>query len=267
VGGLTYINEEQLESKSHLFPKLEFNYKLNKNHQVGAGITGDVQFNTFSSLIKENIYLANNQPYFQNTVNPTQLYAIFKGGNTINSNNEGIYTYLVKFKYASLNNLPVYVNGSRSSERDPLYFYTEYLGENSSVSNFQIDATLYNKFNQQWSNTIYVKSDNYTGDITYSNIILKPSLDLSNKINYNGANWDFALSLNYTSGLYGFQTKENRVVKMDDITLLNLSGSYQFNESFRMYGNLNNILNQQYQRIINYREIGFNFNAGILYEF
>lgn len=262
--GINYISETQFESKSRVYPKFEFNYRVTKQHQIAAGLSGDVQFNTFSSLLKENIYLANNQSNFQNTDNPLQVYAIFKGGN---SKENSAYSYQVKLKYATLNNLPAFVNGKRNTERDPLYFYVEYLGKNNPVSNFQIDATLYGKFNQEWSNTIYLKSDNYSGEIGYSNIIMRPSIDLTNKINYNGANWDFGLSIAYTSGLYGFQTKENRVVKMDDITLINLTGSYQFNESFRVYSNLNNLLNQKYQRIINYREIGFNFNAGILYEF
>lgn len=263
-GGINYVIESQFESKSHIFPKIEFNYQLSSQHQLAAGLTGDLQFNYFGSLIKENIYLTNKLSNFQNTKNPIQVYAIFKGGE---SKETSAYKYQVKLKYSTFNNLPIFINGKRDSERDPLFFNVEYIGNNSTVSNFQIDAILYGKFNPEWSNTIYLKSDNYAGDIGYSNIILRPAVDITNKINYNSNKWDFGMSIAYTGGLYGFQTKENRVVKMDDIVLINLSGSYQFSPSFRAYSNFNNLLNQKYQRIINYREIGFNFNAGILYEF
>ena len=262
--GMSYVND-QAATKQYFFPKIEFGYKLNDNHQLIAGFTGDVQFNNFQSLLRENIYLNNNLSSFTNTSSPTQIYAVFKGRNS--SQEETGYTYFVKLKYAQINNLPIFIHGGRNSERDPLVFNPEYIGQQSSVSNFQIDANFDKKINQNLSTSLDLKINNFSGDIQYSNILLRPLIDLNYQITYQGINWDFSPNIGFTSGLFGYQTKTNQVVKMENISLLNLNVGYRLTRTFRMFSNLNNLLNQKYQRIINYREIGFNFNAGVLYTF
>jgi hypothetical protein len=263
--GVSYVND-QTATKEYFFPKIEFGYKLNDNHQLIAGFTGDVQFNNFQSLLRENIYLNNNLSSFTNTSSPTQIYAILKGGNSSDVE-ETRYTYVVKLKYAQINNLPIFIHGGRNSDRDPLVFTPEYIGQLSSVSNFQIDANFDKKFNQNLSTSLNLKTNNFTGDIQYSNILLRPLIDLNYQITYQGLNWDFSPNIGFTSGLFGYQTKSNQVVKMENISLVNLNVGYRLTRTFRMFSNWNNLLNQKYQRIINYREIGFNFNAGILYAF
>jgi hypothetical protein len=203
---------------------------------------------------------------FTNTSSPIQIYTIFKGGNS-SEVEETRYTYFVKLKYAQINNLPIFIHGVRDSERDPLVFNPEYIGQLSSVSNFQIDASFDKKFNQIWSTSLNLKTNNFSGDIQYSNILLRPLIDLTYQITYQGLNWDFSPNIGFTSGLYGYQTKSNQVVKMENISLVNLNVGYRLTRTFRMFSNWNNLFNQKYQRIINYREIGFNFNAGVLYAF
>lgn len=261
--GLTYIND-QAKSKEYFFPKIEVGYKLNNNHQFLAGFTGDVQFNNFQSLFLENLFLAPNQAQFTNTNSPVQIFTIFKGGNDAE---ETGFSYLVKLKYAQLNNLPIFIQGIRGSERDPLSFNTEYIGESETVNNFQVDVIFDKKLNLNWSTSLKLKTNNYSGEILYSNIILKPSIELNYQLTFQGLKWDFTPNIAYVSGLYGYQTRIKQVVKLDDIKLINLNIGYRLSRTFRLFSNLNNILNQKYQRIINYREIGFNFNAGILYTF
>jgi len=263
--GVSYVND-QAATKEYFFPKIEFGYKLNDNHQLIAGFTGDVEFNNFQSLLRENIYLNDNLSSFTNTNSPIQIYTIFKGGNS-SEVEETRYTYFVKLKYAQINNLPIFIHGVRDSERDPLVFNPEYIGQLSSVSNFQIDASFDKKFNQIWSTSLNLKTNNFSGDIQYSNILLRPLIDLTYQITYQGLNWDFSPNIGFTSGLYGYQTKSNQVVKMENISLVNLNVGYRLTRTFRMFSNWNNLFNQKYQRIINYREIGFNFNAGVLYAF
>lgn len=263
--GVSYVND-QAATKEYFFPKIEFGYKLNDNHQLIGGFTGDVQFNNFQSLLRENIYLNDKLSSFSNTGSPIQIYAIFKGGNS-SEVEETRYTYDVKLKYSQSNNLPIFIHGDRNSERDPLVFNPEYIGQLSSVSNFQIDANFDKKFNQTWSTSLNLKSNNYSGDIQYSNILLRPLIDLNYQVMYQGLNWDFSPNIGFTSGLYGYQTKSNQVVKMENISLVNLNIGYRLTRTFRIFSNWNNLLNQKYQRIINYREIGFNFNAGVLYAF
>lgn len=267
-GGFTYFVQNQENNKTYFFPNFEMNYKIKDNILFVAGIKGDIKFNSFSSLLMENLYLNNNQSNFINQINPNQLFALIKGSIVPKSSDKRrAYNYQITIKYSDINYLPIFINGKRNSSREPLDFVIEYLGKDKPVKNFEFDASISGKFDDNWSNTLYVKNDNYFGEIGYSNIILKPSLYISDKISYNVKKWDFDLSFAYTGGLYGFQTKENRMVKMDDFTVINLAGNYQFNNSFRLEWNFNNLLNQKYQRIINYREIGFNFNAGVLYEF
>lgn len=267
MGGVIFINEYQKIFKKYLFPSFDFRYSFSDNHHFNVGYKGEIKFNNFNDFTFENIFLSNQQAYFENTERPSKYYAILNGENSNSNDVDSKYDYTIELAYSSVRNLPVFINNKRNSERDPLNFNIEYVGKNNNVLNLLINATFNYKYKNTWGNSLNIKSDNYSGEIGYSNIIMKPSVEVTNKIDYSGRNWDLGISFAYTGGLYGFQTKENQIVRMNDIVLINLSGNYQLSNSFRFNWIFNNLLNQKYQRIINYREIGFNFNAGVLYEF
>ena len=68
-------------------------------------------------------------------------------------------------------------------------------------------------------------------------------------------------------GLNGFDGKNMLYVKMDDIYLMNLKIKYKFNKRIHLSTSLNNLNNKTYQRYLNYKELGFNFNSTLEYSF
>ena len=57
------------------------------------------------------------------------------------------------------------------------------------------------------------------------------------------------------------------VVKLDDYFVLNLTGHYNLNKHLKLFGRLENILDEDYEEVYGYGTPGFGAYAGIKYSF
>jgi outer membrane cobalamin receptor len=69
------------------------------------------------------------------------------------------------------------------------------------------------------------------------------------------------------SGLYGWNHKERKSIKLEDILDLNLKVNYLITKKFNAFVSTNNLLGKNYQRYLNYQSLGLNYTVGLAYSF
>ncbi len=248
---------DSIESKPHFYPVLAFEGKIINNYLHGfAGIRGGLYTNNYRSLAYENPFVAPNFE-LRNTNNKFEFYAGFKGNYKEKAN------YKLSYSYHEIENLLLFINDSTRQEQ----FLVIYDSSNTTLNKIQGELLL-NVIPQL---QVFLTSNYffYYQDSPEPYPWHLPIFDLKTTIRYN-IQEKIYMTLDYF--LIGKRyakdwSAPDTPIELKPINDINFGMTYNFSHKAGLYFNLNNILNTKYSYWNNYELRGFNFVAGVKFNF
>lgn len=244
-------------ANAYVFPKAEGGFHLIPGKvTVLAGITGNLQANTFRSIASENPFAT--QIGLQNTINRFEIYGGFKGEITPQ------LAFFLTSSSAAIRNMLFFVHDSSMGNQITTY-------ENSKSRLITLKAGLNYQWAEKWRTGIAIGVFNYELE-QLKHAYGRPEFELKWNTTYNigekfmlkldifhwGERWGRSESLTSGNG-YDF--------KMDAFTDLNFGIDYRYSKSLSAFIQFNNIANNRYQRYYAYPVYGFNLLGGFTFTF
>lgn len=238
-------------STFHFFPKAEAGYSIINNALTAfGGIRGDLKRPTLSSITRENPFVRNF--VFQNTLNQFELYAGIKGIISAQT------SFMIEIGLASVKYLQFY--GADSTLRQQKMIY-----DNSTSSLTHIRAELNHEFGEQFRFGFVMNYLNYS--ISLPSPYSMPTFSTSWNMLYNMSNKFFIRSEIYTMNSRTARVDGSngisRDVSIGSIIDLNAGIDYRYNRNVKVFLNINNLTNNQYQRWVDMPVLGVNVVGGL----
>jgi len=267
AGFNTFFITDSADSKGHFFPKAEASFQIiPKKFEVFAGLTGNVQVNTFRTISSENPFVLN--PIQNNTINKLELYGGFKGqlspecGFQIQSASSQIENNLF-FIYRDQDSLktPDANAGSQIAVYD---------AGKGTVTKLQIHVYYQNA--EKWRINFSTLINNYKMD-KLTAAFGRPEFESKFNLWYNIADKIYTkFDLFYVGErAFGSNTisSSNPVKKgmMNAYTDVNIGLEYRYKKHISTFLQLNNLTNNNYQRWAAYTNYRFNMMAGFTFTF
>ncbi|WP_295831538.1 TonB-dependent receptor [uncultured Winogradskyella sp.] len=267
---LTYLNDSELnDNKLFIYPNIEASYRLVNDILIGyAGVTGDLIQNSYFDF-------ANTNPFVSPTlfVTPTdQQYHGFIGlkGKLSNS-----VSYNIKGNYFAEENKSLFKTNRAQSFATKDYQYGNSFGVvYDNVKTFSVGGELNIDVNRNFKLAIKGQYFNYNTDM---------QAEAWNLPNIEGSVFlDYQISRQWFMGGSVFFTGERKdesellgtlvptpvtMVTLDSFFDANMHLGYKVTDYLSVYGKVNNIANQDYQRWNNFPVQGIQFLAGATYQF
>ena len=270
------LDSQNNGNKFFIYPDVEISYPVVKEHaNVFIGATGDLQNNTFKSFSKENPYISPTL-----SILPTnEKYNAFAG---VKGRFNSQLSYTVKASYADIENNPYYsLNQSKSNgntiAQNGFTFFGYEFGNSFTVSydnlkkttvfaeaSFQVDKKLsvggnveFNKFKLS----------------TLAHAWNTPELKAEFFGSYKTDKWYAGGNLYFVGQRKGKEYEAPpsvaipSVISLNSYIDLNFNGGYHFSDSFSVFLNLKNVLNNSYERYTNFNVQGFQAMAGLTWKF
>lgn len=244
--------------KFNVYPALEARYAVIDNAlELFAGAGGDLERTTLFELSKENPFL-NQNPSIADVNKGIEVYAGVNGSIT------KFVQFTGRVAHQRFRNLYFYNNAAADSSRfDVLY-------DDGVTKVLQLFGQL--TFNQSEKLRIGLKAE--SNSYTMASLpepFHRPSFQLTGFGSYNL--YDkilFNTELYYISSSFGQITQQGGSTVMqetDSVVDLNLKVDYRFSPRFSTFLMGNNLLNNNYQRLVNYQSQGISVLAGATYAF
>ncbi|MEP2771808.1 MAG: TonB-dependent receptor [Fulvivirga sp.] len=240
----------------HFFPLAKASYDLSDYLKVYAGISGDIQKQTYNSLIAANPYLQSNQQVFHNH-KTFDFYAGIEGKVTSKIG------FGAGFSLANYQNLHYFINDPTDQSR----FVVAYDPENTAVANVfgEISVT-----NDKLRATL--RGDYFGYDVNESigdEAWHRPNYQFSLLSTYNlydklllGADFYAFGGINAIDFNNGGET-----ITLDPGLDLNLKADYLISSQVSAFVQFNNIFSQSYEQFYRYPSRQLQFIAGVTYSF
>lgn len=219
---------------------------------VQVGWVGYYQRNTYQNLAKFNPFIA--QPTFSNNTRIREQFAGLKGaaGNHL--------TYNAKVSVLNYNNLPLFVN-------DTVTGRTFRVLSEQSMKNLRVHGEVGYTVQEKFSFVAGATWNNYTNLQVYDRAYGWLPLEITGNLR-----WTILKDLTVTSDLFfwdgpRYRTKAGQSLKQMAAVDLNMGVELGITSKFRGWLQFNNVLNNEYQRWNQYRTLGFNVLAGVVYSF
>lgn len=245
----TFFNDTN-GTKFHFFPKAEIGYKIIPNAlTVYGGIRGDLKRHTLRSISNENPFI--RRVNFENTLNQFELYAGLKGIISAQT------SFMLEASLSSVKNLMFYVADSGLYNQRAIY-------DNSTSSLTRIKAELNHEFGEQFRFGFVMNYYNYSLSINAPYSL--PTFTTSVNLLYNMGNKFFIRSELYTMNQRVTQlvsATDKKDITLSGLVDVNLGIDYRYNRNVKIFLNLNNLTNNQYQRWLNLPVFGFNVLGGL----
>ena len=240
-----------------------------------VGVSGDLKTNTYKSLSDKNPYISPTQ----NILQTNKKYNAFAG---IKGRLDSQFSYNFKASYAEIENNPFFAlnqsksDGNNNAGTDAFSFFGYDYG--NSFNTEYDDIKLVSFFGEVAFDGIKNLSVGLNGQFnkfTLTNELepwntpkIKGELFGTYKTNkwFAGANFFF---VGQRKGkLYDALPLETfSAIDLDGYFDINFNGGYHFNDSFSVFLNLNNVLNNSYQRFNNFNVQGFQAMGGLTWKF
>ncbi|WP_237274609.1 hypothetical protein [Tenacibaculum ovolyticum] len=278
IGAKSYFSLD-IQNKGNnffIYPDVEISYPIvNEFANIFVGASGDLETNTYKSLVDKNPHISPTQQVLQTN----KKYDAFAG---IRGKLDFQFSYNFKASYAAIENNPfISLNQSKSN------------GTNNAGTNaFSFLGYEYgNSFNTTYDD---IKLMTFFGEIAYDGI-KNLTLGVNGKFNkftltneleawnapkiegelfgtYKVEKWFAGVNLFFVGQRKG---KLHEILPLDTFTTvdidsyfdINFNGGYHFNDSFSVFLNLNNVLNNSYQRFNNFNVQGFQAMGGLTWKF
>lgn len=276
---LKIMYSSDIESKVNNFfilPNIHLNSKIYKQYiNLYGGFKSNLFTNTYQNFANNNPFVSPTL-FITQTLEKSNIYIGFNGNIT------NKISYNLKFTQKQEEDKPLFLrNNSKSNgvefatDQRELFGY-EY-GNSFEVFYDDIDTTTF--FGEL---AIQITKElSLNGQLTFNNFTLNkaaspwnlPSFEGLLSLNYKQNKWFVNSNLLYvgerTDVLYNgtFPSSFRDTQTLDSFIDINLNGGYKINRKFSTFLNINNILNNQYQRFANFNVQGFQILAGITYKF
>ncbi|WCC44433.1 TonB-dependent receptor [Tenacibaculum finnmarkense] len=269
------MDMEKSSNQFLIYPDLEISYPIITNAlDMYIGASGDLKTNNYHDLATKNPYISPTQKLLQ-----TSKYEAFAG---FRGKLKHQFSYHLKASYADIENKAFSsLNQSKSN------------GKNNAGSNaFSLFGYEYgNSFNTNYDNVSIISG---FGELAFDGI-KNLSIGLNGQYNqftlttqtepwntpeikgelfgtYKADKWFAGTNLFFVGQRKGklhaiLPQKTFTTVNLDSYFDINFNGGYHFSDSFSVFLNLNNVLNNEYQRFHNFNVQGFQAMAGLTWKF
>lgn len=267
---LVYLNDIETGSNEFfVYPNIDMSYRLVSEILIAyGGITGGLIQNSYHQFANEN-------PFVSPTlfIAPTdQVYKGFAGVKGKLSNN---VSYSIKGSYFSEENKALFVvNDAQTSATRDYQFGNSFGLVYDDVRTFSVDGELNIDINRNF--TLGLKG-------AYFNYATDQQDEAWNLPDITGSIFiDFQISEQWSAGASAFFVGERldrrvvvdsflptvtRVQSLESYFDLNAHVGYRINDQFTVYLKGNNLLNQDYERYLNFPVQGLQVVAGATYQF
>lgn len=259
-GGLNFIYDSDSMAYAngiYLFPDIEASYPLLRGLEVKAGFKGDIERNNYRQFAYENPFIAHRQVLL-NTVAPVKLYAEFKGsvGNVFGAKAGASLT--------NYRNMHFYIQGLDN----PAAFAIIYDTARVTVANVygEIDLKPLEGLHMNLKANYYAYEmgalDNHYHRPAYD-VLLLSRYNISQKIIVKNNLWmvgGIPVVDMYRGGF-------GQEIVLDPFVRWDVGLEYLFQQRFSVFFDMNNILNQNYERWVHYPSRGMHFRLGLSYHF
>ena len=255
VLGLNLGIEKNLDSKIHIFPKIDITLPIADNIlYTFIGVNGSIIKNSYQTIVDENAFVTSAIiPY--NTINKLEL----KAG--LNGNFSSLFSFMTMVKFTTVDRMLLYVNDSVYFNK----FNTLYV--DGKVLNLHAELSYLS--NEKFTATLRFDQNNYSMD---QNEMAwhKPNTEVSLNFRYNF--WDKLIvnsSVN-AIGKYNVRIQEKLGYvsqKVNGYIDVNLGVEYRYSKILSLYVDLNNLGFARQYRWYNYPSERLNVLGGIKYSF
>jgi len=241
-------------------PDFTFLYAVNvEGLRFKAGIKNQFELNSLGRLFRINPFL--RPPDSISLYSETDYYLGL----------DWVTTKALQFNFSTgisrFTNMPLFVNyGVTERQFNILYEPILHFFHIKAGAEYLIDENM--KFGGEIKYYSRLKQEKYDHPYGFLPLELKahfkwsPLAPLS--LRFNASLWQGAMALPFTNSNPGVGQASFR---LKDAADLNLGVDYKLNKKWALWVDLNNIANNRYQRWNRYESFGFNFLAGIRYQF
>ncbi|CAM1334886.1 hypothetical protein [Tenacibaculum aestuariivivum] len=278
IGAKTYFSMD-IENKANnffIYPDIEISHPIIANYaNVFIGVSGNLETNSYNSLSNKNPYISPTQKLLQTN----KKFNAFAG---IRGKLKNQFSYHIKVSYADIENNTFFaLNQSKSN------------GDNIAGSNsFSLHGYEYgNSFNTEYDDT---KLASFFAEVAFEGIknftigfntqLNKFTLtnqleswntpDIKGEIfgTYKMNKWYAGTNLFFAGERKGklyeiIPTQTYTTVNLESYFDINFNGGFNFSDSFSVFLNLNNVLNNNYERFNNFNVQGFQAMGGLNWKF
>lgn len=237
----------------NLLPNFRAEMKVkDQPFSIQAGWIGYYHRNTYQNLAAYNPFIA--QPDFSNNTRIKEQYAGLKGS----AGNH--FTYNAKVSILNYNNVALFVN-------DTLDGKTFNVLMEQSMKSFRIHGEIGYIVQEKFSFLAGATFNRFSNQYSYKNAYGLLPLEVTGSLR-----WQVLKDLSVTSDVFFWDGPQYRArngvsLKQKAAIDMNLGLELGITDKFSGWLQFNNVLNNQYQRWNNYKVLGFNVLAGVVYSF
>ncbi|MCF2873471.1 MULTISPECIES: hypothetical protein [unclassified Tenacibaculum] len=278
IGAKSYFAMDLENSKNNflIYPDVELSYPVVKdfaNVFVGAG--GDVDITSYQSIVEQNPYVSPTQ----NLLLKNTKYSVFGG---IKGKLDAQFSYNFKASYSNIENNPFFAlnqsksNGSNTAGSNAFSFLGYEYG--NSFTTVYDDIKLLNFFGEVAYNGFKNLTVGFNGQ--FNSFTLTNQLEAWNAPKMQGEIFGTYKTEKWYAGanLYFIGERKGKLfdvlpaqtfntINLKSYFDVNFNGGYNFSDSFSVFLNLNNVLNNSYQRFNNFNVQGFQVMGGATWKF
>ncbi|MFK5959174.1 MAG: TonB-dependent receptor [Lutibacter sp.] len=269
---LYYTNDlENKNTNFYAYPNVTASYKMIDEVLIlVAGVTGDLEQNTYGDFSNEN-------PYVSPTLNILQTdkqYKAYAGAKGKLASNIG---YNFNVSHTSELNKPLFIQNQTKTD-GTIAVENAYEAGNS----FQViydDIKTLGFFGEITIDAS--KEFNFSGSVNYSKFTTKnqleawnlPSIKATISADYQYKNWFASAKLFYNGTTkdfiipFGINAENGTIIENGSYMDLNLNGGYIFSDRLTAFVKINNALGEKYYTYVNYQVQTLQILAGITYKF
>ncbi len=253
------IYSDSAGAQTFIFPKAEGGfYLIPKKVTVLAGFKGNLQPNTYRSIIAENPF--TTQINLLNTINRFEIYGGFKG-------EIGPQTsFHLLSSSARIENMLFYTHDSMNANQITSF-------EESKARLITLNIGLTHQWGEKWRTGLQMGVYNYELN-NLKHAYTRPDFELKFNSTYNiGDKFLLKLDIFHWGERWGRTTAiinqpdKYTDVKMPAFTDANFGIDYRYSKNLSAFLQLNNLANNRYQRFYGYPVYGLNILGGFTFTF
>lgn len=259
-GGVNFhtVSDNQGDSKTKLYPKIDLTFIPVKDIMtLYAGIDGYLQNCNYSAIAYENNWV---DP-IHNIKNADHQYILFGG---FKGKITSQISYDVTAKYSKVNDSHYYILNSTNTTSPFIYnnaFHVLY--DNTGITNLSANISyvsgkdLYIKFKANYYNYNLDK-------LAFAPLLPDFDLDATAgfRITDRISGFTDLKATGQRKGLIQLGDGTNKEYDLNPILSINLGGEYELTHNIKIFGRIDNLLNQHYEQWLGYTSQGLRFIAG-----
>ncbi len=273
LGAKLYYSNN-LENKTTVFyayPNITTSFKIIDDIFIlVAGVTGDLQQNTYQNFVKENPFVSPTLTILQTD----KQYKSFVGAKGKLASNIG-YNFTVA--HTNEKNKPLFIQNQTKTD-GTLTVANAYEAGNS----FNVIYDHIKTLNFYGEITIDASKEfNFESTFEYANFTTNtqqeawnlPTIKATISANYQNKNWFAGSKLFYSGSTkdfiisYGMPPENGLIIENESYIDLNFNGGYIFSDRLTAFAKINNALGKKYHPFVNYQVQTLQILAGISYKF